>query len=85
MGFGDVLLKVVGFLVEAGADSYERTARNARVEARRTGNQANLDRANEALLEIEGKRQNWKAYEKATQSKLKAREQQKNMDNENEE
>lgn len=77
MGFLDGLIKVVGFLVEAGADSYERTAREARSEARRTGNQANYERANEALSGINIQRESWKTNKKAMQDNLEARKQQR--------
>ena len=85
MGFINGLIKVINFFMEEGAESYARTARNARVEARRTGNQANLERANETLREAEYQRESWKQNKKVMEEKLKAREQQKNIDNENEE
>ena len=77
MGFVDGLIKVIDFFVEAGADSYERTAREARSEARRTGNQANYERANDALSGINIQRESWKTNKKAMEDNLEARKQQR--------
>lgn len=77
MGFVDGLIKVIGFFMEEGANSYERTAREARSQARRTGNQANYERANEALSEIKSQRENWNNRKKAIEDNLEARKQQR--------
>ena len=77
MGFVDGLIKVIGFFMEEGANSYERTAREARSQARRTGNQANYERANEALSGINIQRESWKTNKKAMQDNLEARKQQR--------
>ena len=67
MGFVDGLIKVIGFFMEEGANSYERTAREARSQARRTGNQANYERANEAFSIMSGNAKTVDTFSKGNQ------------------